>query len=738
METIKAKYHHTRYTKAGDPCDTGYRVIEYKTNDDNIITTTGYYLGELTDAEYTLTGTWTTNKYGKQFSVSAFEEYITPSKTGITTFLTTLKGIGEKTAEAIYDVCGMDTLSLLDTNPDGLYEKMQSSSKKKSLTKKKYQTMMNSYAEKKGAKEAITLLAPFGISPKTCVKLYNIYGADTGNVIKTNPYRLTEIKGIGFIKADEIGRAMGIPKTSKSRIKACIYHVLQQNEINGFVINGENISGSTCLPKLELLRLTKELLNTPTITDNQISVAAMELLKSNKIHMAMDHIYRTTTYNAEKNTAISLININTNFAFTEIVDIEKLIDEAEDNMDIELDVIQRNAVANALQSGVNIITGGPGTGKTLTLSVFAYCYKKLYPKNEILFLAPTGKAARRITESTGYPASTIHKALQLYDSEDYKLDEVDDLGADLVVVDEVSMLDTWVASALFGSIKRGAQLVLVGDIDQLESVGCGAVLRDVIDSGVVSVTKLEKIFRQKSKNLIALNSAKIRKGNTDLEKGSDFIFLKSDSTDDSAEQMKNAYLSAVKMYGEDNVVCLCPFRKRTASSVDAMNIILQEELNPLNGRNEIKYGNVSFREGDRVMALKNSEEVANGEVGIIKEIDVSEKTIVIDFGTSKVTYVSDELDQIAHAYAMSIHKSQGSEYTCVITNFLFAHKIMLKRNLLYTAITRAKKSCVVIGQAYALKSAIETISANKRITLLKEMLVYFDKEAKKKKNPFDI
>ncbi|MGN1050667.1 MAG: ATP-dependent RecD-like DNA helicase, partial [Acutalibacteraceae bacterium] len=278
-------------------------------------------------------------------------------------------------------------------------------------------------------------------------------------------------------------------------------------------------------------------------------------------------------------------------------------------------------------------------------------------------------------------------------------------------------------------------LLLVGDIDQLESVGCGAVLRDLIASGIVPVTMLEKVFRQKGKNLIALNSAKIRKGNSALEKGEDFAFIKANDLKNAAELMAKAYITAVKKYGLDNVICLCPFRKKTDSSVDSMNLILQNELNPLNGRQELKHGNVSYRVNDRVMALRNSEEVANGEIGTVTEINLSENSVAVNFGSVTVDYTVDELDELSHSYAVSIHKSQGSEYPCVITTMMMAHKIMLKRNLLYTAITRAKKECIIIGQAYAIKTAIDTVSTNKRITLLPEMLKYFDSISAK--NPFE-
>lgn len=387
---------------------------------------------------------------------------------------------------------------------------------------------------------------------------------------------------------------------------------------------------------------------------------------------------------------------------------------------------QREAVKMALTQGLSIITGGPGTGKTLIQRAILDIYQKNNPKSEICCCAPTGRAARRMEQATGVPASTVHKALGLMADEDGDYDGPEALTADLIVVDEISMLDVYLAGYLFDAVKYGAQMVLIGDADQLPSVGPGAVLSEMIASGCIPVVRLDKVFRQNAGSRIATNAKLIRHGNVGLEYGDDFQFINSPRLSDSAKLIVDLYLRETEKYGVDNVALLTPYRQKTETGVNALNEHLREKVNPPDAQKpEGVFGNRKFRCGDKVMQIKNHDDVNNGDIGYIRKIIRigDDTTVHVDFGDGRMKeYDSSGLDMLDLGYASTIHKSQGSEYQSVIINLQCAHSIMLTRPLIYTAITRGKERVTIVGEKRALCISIKRTDTEKRGTCLAKRL----------------
>ena len=407
-------------------------------------------------------------------------------------------------------------------------------------------------------------------------------------------------------------------------------------------------------------------------------------------------------------------------------DLDAAIDAEEQKLKMKFAPEQREAVKMALTQGLSIITGGPGTGKTLIQRAILDIYQKNNPKSEICCCAPTGRAARRMEQATGVPASTVHKALGLMADEDGDYDGPEALTADLIVVDEISMLDVYLAGYLFDAVKYGAQMVLIGDADQLPSVGPGAVLSEMIASGCIPVVRLDKVFRQNAGSRIATNAKLIRHGNVGLEYGDDFQFINSPRLSDSAKLIVDLYLRETEKYGVDNVALLTPYRQKTETGVNALNEHLREKVNPPDAQKpEVVFGNRKFRCGDKVMQIKNHDDVNNGDIGYIRKIIRigDDTTVHVDFGDGRMKeYDSSELDMLDLGYASTIHKSQGSEYQSVIINLQCAHSIMLTRPLIYTAITRGKERVTIVGEKRALCISIKRTDTEKRGTCLAKRL----------------
>lgn len=736
--TVKGR---TKKVSATDPTNNEeFRIIQYEITEceensyfvvGDIVNFKGKGLPEMEDNVFEFEGETKTDKYGTFFDVKSFLQLEPQGKKAIISFLKTCTGCGEAKANKIYEKYGDKALSTIDATPFVLMSD-------KIFTEKVYGEFIEDYCNKKGLRDTMQLLAPYGITATLCQKAYNKYKGALKAEFIDNPYILCNVNGFAFPTVDEIAKLRGISPDNPDRIKACILYVLEQNEISGYNYNGQTIAGNTTMPKKFLLREIKKQLGT-YISEALISQCASDLYMHKKIEVSQQNfVSRKYTYECEKLIATKIAELSCMNYFT-LADIDKAIRNMEKRENVRLDSSQYEAVKMALTNPVCVLTGGAGCGKTFVVHFIAEIKKQLDKNCNIAFLAPTGKAARRITESTGYDASTIHMALGIRDSEN-EYEPVNELDDDYIVVDESSMLDVFVASKLLSSLRSNSEILFVGDIAQLPSIGAGSILGDLIKSGIVPVAKLTKTFRQGSDSLILSNATNIKEGRDEIEVGNDFQLAECNSTKEAAKILLALYINDVKKYGIDNVALLSPFRKSTECGADSMNKLIQEAVNPAAiDKDEITYIGTTYRVNDRVMQLKNTPEASNGDIGVIKEItyENGEQVVKIKFDKSIVKYYKTDLDQITLGYAMSIHKSQGSEYKSVIISIMNIHNGMLKRNLLYTAVTRAKEKCTIVGERTAISKAIATPDTNTRCTLLAPMLQFFTKKYKQELcNPF--
>ena len=672
----------------------------------------GFYLPMTGGLQFEMSGHWAKSKYGTQFEMEGFREIVQPGRAGIVAYLSSglIKGIGKKTAEKIYDAFGEETLEMLDGRSEELL-------KISGISKNKLERIRDSYLASRGARDIVAILAPHGVSPNRAVKIYKEFGQNALSTIREHPYRLCEMHGTGFLTADNIARSMGLDPLSQERIAAGILHTLKEAETHGHL----------CLENHSLISECVTLLNTDGLTEPIVADQAFRLLKTGELVIYHDHTYRSITARAEQSVADRIRSL-ISFAGTRTgMNLDAAIDAEQKKLGIVLAPEQRHAVKTGLTSGLCIVSGGPGTGKTLIQSVLLQIYAKANPDAKIVCCAPTGRAARRMEQCTGYPASTIHKALGLLAGDDGEYGEPEELDADLVLVDEVSMLDIYLARHLLSALPHGCRLILVGDADQLPSVGPGAVLSEFIACGRIPVVKLDQVFRQDGGSLIAGNAKRIRHNETDLDYGDDFLLYESAGFEQSADLIETLYLDEVSRIGLDNVALLTPYRKKTETGVNALNERLRERLNPAGpSKPQIAFGRRVFRLGDKVMQIKNKGDISNGDIGYITGIvSQDDETIVqVDFGDGRsAEYEPQELELLELAYACTVHKSQGSEYQSVIVNVQTGHYIMLKRPLIYTAITRAKQRVAIVGDKKALRIAINKTDAEKRGTMLADRIV---------------
>ncbi|MBQ8299855.1 MAG: ATP-dependent RecD-like DNA helicase [Clostridia bacterium] len=669
----------------------------------------GYCLPLSDKIRYDMQGRWSKNaRFGIQFEVENYSEVIIPTKEGVIGYLSSgqIKGIGPKIAERIYDEFGDLALEVLDKEP----QKLLSIS---GITESKLKKICDSYLMNRGARDVIAFLSPYGITANKAVRFYKEYGKKAIETVKNHPYKLCEISGIGFLSADKIALSMGTNPLDPRRVDEGLLYTLAEAEGRGHL----------CLERRIFIKEALKLLNTEGLTEDMAACRAQILVNQGELVCYGSEVFRSKTAAVEgclARAALKQVQSNHKCIYN---DLDNDLDNEEKKLNLTLAPEQREAVKTALTSGLSIITGGPGTGKTLIQRAILDIYSNRYPRNEICCCAPTGRAARRMSQSTGREASTVHRALGLYASEDGTYGKSSSISADLIIVDEVSMLDVYLAEHLFLAVKKGSQLVLIGDADQLPSVGPGAVLSEMIASGCIPTVRLDRVFRQNSGSRIATNARVIRHGNLSLEYGTDFKFYESPEMIDSASTIVDLYMQETALHGIDNVALLTPLRQKTETGVNALNELIRDRVNPpASSKAETPEGRgKKYREGDKVMQIKNFEDVNNGDIGYIRKIvNMGDDTMIrIDFGDGRIKeYDVSEMDMVDLGYASTVHKSQGAEYSTVIINLQCAHHIMLTRPLVYTAITRGKSKVIIVGERRALCIAIKRIDTDKRGTCL--------------------
>lgn len=667
----------------------------------------GYYIPERTNMMLELNGKWENSKYGLQYTVDSFREIIPKTKEGIAAYLSSglIQGVGPATATLIVSKFGLDTLEVLEHEPERLLEV-------RGITQKKLDKIRQSFADSQSIRELMTFLSPYGISVNKAKKIQEAFGVNAVKIIRNRPFALCEISGFGFLTVDEIARKINFQPDDPLRIEGAIMYILEEGKDHGNVY----------LPESEVLKKALDMLNEKcedtAVSEPKIQKVYDLMQKKKTIISEHQQVYLPKLYLYEKETAKNIAALLCRKKKTG--DCKKFLEEAQKKNGIWLSEAQSQAVEMCMEHPFSIITGGPGTGKTTVLKVILAVYGKMFQGKEVLLAAPTGRAARKMSESTGYPnASTLHSALSLT-SDAYEQDTTV-LSADFIIVDEASMLDMQLAYYLFEALASGTKVLFVGDVDQLPSVGAGNVLSELIGCGLIPVTVLDTVFRQQNTSRIALNAHAMKNGETKLLYGDDFQFIDVSDVSEAVQSIQEIYQKAVKTYGLEQVQVLSPFRMKSDAGVKNLNQMLRELANPLiNKTMELSYGSTSFRFGDKVMQTKNTEIASNGDIGFIAKVDKNnDDVLTVKFSDHRCkTYTIDEMNQLELAYATTIHKSQGSEYECVILPILSSFYVMLQRALIYTAITRAKKKVILVGQKKALFMAIHKNSSVKRYTWL--------------------
>ena len=672
----------------------------------------GYFLPVADKLRYDFKGHWSRDpKHGTQFEVDSYDEVIIPTREGIIGYLSSgqIKGIGPRIAEKIFDAFGDLTLEVLDKEP----EKLLNIS---GISQTRLKKISDSYLANRAARDVVAFLTPYGITANRAVKLYKEYGNDAMRIVKDHPYQLCELAGIGFKTADRIAESVGFSPLSTERVDAALLYTLTEAEGRGHL----------CMEKHAFIHAWHKLLETQELTEEMLANRAAKLVSEGDLVSYQGMVYRLSNAQSEQKLAEYIHRQLLTPCPYDYEDLDAEIDAEEHFLRVRFAPEQRDAIKMALTHSLSIITGGPGTGKTMIQRAILDIYKHRHPKNKIVCCAPTGRAARRMEQSTGEPSSTVHKALGLLAWDGGYFGGIEALDADLILADEVSMLDNHLALHLFKAVPDGSQLILIGDADQLPSVGPGAVLSELLASELVPVVRLDRVFRQDKGSRIAINAKLIRHGTLSLEYGSDFQFHQSPSIPESAERIKELYLQEVARYGVDNVALLSPFRQKTETGVNALNEVLRDSVNPPSlYKKEITCGKRLFRQGDKVMQIKNHDDISNGDIGVITRITEvgSDVSVLVDFGDGRLKeYDAADMEMLDLGYATTIHKSQGSEYRSVIINLQCAHTVMLTRPLVYTAITRGKDRVILVGERKALCIAIKKTDTEKRGTCLAHRL----------------
>ncbi len=708
--------------------ETGYTIakIDSGRGGPDLITAVGPLLGAQVGESLRMHGRWTSHpKYGKQFEVHSYSTVLPATAAGIQRYLGSglIKGIGPVMAERMVSRFGVDIMHIIEDSPARLIEV-------DGLGPKRSAMIIAAWAEQKAIKEVMIFLQGVGVSTSLAVRIYKKYGDESVCVVRAEPYRLAaDVWGIGFKTADTIAAAVGIARDSPERIKAGLAYTLSQAADDGHCY----------LPAPNLITDAGKILDVPApqIAPCLDELAVAEGVVREDLPAAapdgppIPAVYLPPFYQAERSLAWSLLRLlaarSDRLAAFSSVNWDRALDWLRGKTGTSLAPEQADAVRLALTSRVSVLTGGPGCGKSFTVRSVVDLAKARGAR--IVLAAPTGRAARRLAELTGHEASTIHRLLQLRPGGEASFDANTPLDADLVVVDETSMVDVILANKLVKAVPPGAHLLLVGDVDQLPSVGAGEVLRDLLGAGTLPVVRLTKIFRQAQQSGIVVNAHRINDGlSPHLTKFGDFFWFSCDDTEQTAGLVVDIVASRIpRTFGLDprrDVQVLCPMHRGPAGAGN-LNMLLQEKLTPYqDGQPERRYGGRVFRIGDKVTQLRNNYEkgaagVFNGTVGVVTAMSAEDHTLtVLTDEDEKVDYGFDELDELAHAYAVTIHRSQGSEYPAVVIPLTMGAWMMLQRNLLYTGVTRAKQLVVLAGSRQALAVAVRTKGAGRRHTAL--------------------
>ncbi len=669
-----------------------------------------------------LTGRWVHNKrFGEQFQVDHYEIAVPATVHGIQRYLGSglIKGIGPIMAERIVRQFGLNTLEIIEKTPERLSEV-------EGIGSKRIEMIRQAWSEQREIREIMVFLQGHGVSAGYSAKIYKQYGNESISIVRENPYRLArDIYGIGFLTADKIAQNVGIDPNSLIRAEAGLIYVLNQMTEEGHVY----------YPEALLIRKAREMLR----VDEEVLLQGLTELAREKEIVIEDRdsegeqraVYLASFYVAETGIARRLMELKESPSHVRPIHPEKAIDWVEKKLCMDLAQKQKEAILMAASTKVLIITGGPGTGKTTLITAIIRIFQQL--KLNILLAAPTGRAAKRMSEATGWEAKTIHRMLEFSPQKGgFKKDQNDPLEADVVIIDETSMVDTLLMYHLLKAIPSHAHLILVGDEDQLPSVGPGNVLRDLIHSGGFTVVKLTEIFRQEQESMIVINAHKINRGEfpvlkvPEKKEASEFYFIQEEDPEKALYQILDLCSERIpKHFGFDpvkDIQVLTPMHKGVIG-VTNMNLELQKRLNP--DSSGLLHGNRMFKPGDKVMQIINNydKEVFNGDIGWVSTIEPEERMLTIEFDGRLIPYDYADLDEVVLAYAISVHKSQGSEYPAVILPVMTQHFLLLQRNLLYTAITRAKRLVVLIGTKKALAIAIKNNKPQLRFTRLSDRII---------------
>lgn len=714
-ETIKVKIAKIIYRNPGN----SYTVAQALLDEEYPVTVTGTFITINENDKMILTGEWIDHpKYGDQFNVISYKQDLPKSKNDIEAFLGSglLKGIGPSLAKRITNHFGDRTLEILDGNIERLKEIT-------GIGDKKFEEISELWNKQKALRDLVIFLQKHEINPNLAGKLYKYYGSTAQEIIKNNPYRLIDdIWGIGFKRADSLAMNLGFTNDSPHRVEAGIQHLLKSLSDDGHVCYPYKMLLSKAAEAFELDYDLMEV-SVQNLAKRGNVIIETRLCKSDGPLVYLDKFFFAEHKSAE--LICSILNLK-NPALTKA---ENEMPQVLEEMNIEFDNIQESAVRKALREKVLILTGGPGTGKTTILKAILKLMTRAGKK--VMLAAPTGRAAKRMTETTGYPSVTIHRLLEYSPMEFmFKRDEDYRLECDYLIVDEFSMVDQMLLLALMKAVPAQSGMLLVGDADQLPSVGAGNVFSDMINSGVIPVIKLEKIYRQAEKSLIVKNAHSINHGvipqfENNINSGDDMFFFTVGSGEKIIETILRLYKEEIpSRFGFDpakDVQVISPMYKSTAG-VNNLNSVLQAALNP-DGKTIIK-GNTEIRVGDKVMQIRNNydKDIYNGDIGRVAAFNKREQYFLVNFDDKLVKYEYSEIEELVLAYAITVHKSQGSEYPVLIVPLVTEHYMLLQRNLIYTAVTRGKNLVILIGSKQALAIAVNTNKSVRRFTRLAERL----------------